>query len=118
MTVIFPITPEQLSIKLKAEAIEVLQASQRLPDVGYAKEIAESYSQTLEFMSDSMDELIADKTPEHLVESYLSLKVHVEERLDCIDAVEPSSQDALIRNAVERQTALFMLKELSKMGIF
>ena len=118
MTVIFPITPAQLSIKLKAESIEVWQASQRLPDVGYAKEIAQEYSQTLEIMSESVDELIVNKAHERLAESYIALKGQIEERLDCVTASEPESTDALIRNAVERQTAMFLLKEISKMGIF
>lgn len=118
MTVIFPLTPEQLSIKLKSESIEALQASQRLTDAGFAKEIAQEYSQTLEFMADSMDELIADKAPENLGASYIALKGHIEERLDCVTASEPETTEALIRTAVERQTALFLLKELTKMGIF
>lgn len=117
MTTIFPLTPEQLSIKLKAESIEALQASHRLNGAGYAKEIAQEYSQTLEILSGSLDELIANKEPEKLAESYLALKGQIEERLDCVAAVEPASTDALIRTAVETQTALFLLKELAKMGI-
>lgn len=118
MTVILPITPEQLCIKMQAESIEVWQSAMHLTEVGFAKEIAYEYSQTLQIMSESVDDLIADKTPENLVESYRTLKAQVEERLDFMSTRPQDTQEAIIRISVETQMAMFFLREFTKMGIF
>ena len=116
---IFPLTPEQLTCKLKAAGIEALQHAHRLGE-GMQKRYHEAKADKLETMCIAVSDfgLLRPGTEASLIASYRELHSQVEERLEGLKSVVPGSEESRILYKGEIMASYTLLDEIEKMGIY
>lgn len=116
---IFPLTPEQLTCKLKAAGIEALQHANRLGE-GMQKRYHEAKADKLDTMCIAISDfdLLRPETEDTLIASYRELIPQVEEQIKGLQTLLDSDDESRIIFKGEILASYTLLEEIEKMGIY
>lgn len=115
MTATYPLTIAQLRVKLLAESINAMQASQWTPADEVADKHTEIYRRRLETIAGNLDQLISENDHESMSRSYRFLQKGVQRSVDKLMAAEETGEEEIDRAASAR-ASMFLLAEIAKMG--
>lgn len=117
METIYPLSKEQLAIKLQAAGIEALQFSQKLGE-GMMKRYHEAHANKLDTVSFALDELLDESSEDALIKSYRVLHGHVSEHVELLRTAITENDDSRVSKKGEMMAGHTLLSEIEKMGIY
>lgn len=115
MTDTYPLTIEQLRVKLLSESVNAMQEIQGVPVDEREQKHTAIYRQRLEYMAGYLDQLISETSHKTMSRSYRFMREQTETRVAELMMAKEKGDEEIERSA-SLDANLFLLDEIIKMG--